>query len=254
MGPKNVHTARTRRAISGSKRHAKVGGGASRPRPAGAVAMRGFGPAPKGPGPGPGGLGLGPGRALAHPRPPPVPGVPRSSGLSAVCGQASGAFGLFPSAFLAGPSGPALATMRSGWGLRGPLAARRPAPPAPGGGLRAALGPRRACALAWPCGVFGLRSGARPAGLCGLRMLALGPLRVGPAPVCAARRFPLAPPCGPGLAPRPGSSRPGAVAPGGASCPSPPGVGVGVPPPAGGGNTALHRGVDNIRILTRKKN
>ena len=175
----------------------------------------------------PGALGLGPGRPslILGPHPSRCP-------LAALRGHARcarwprGRCALFPASFLAGPSGPALATLRSGWGLRGPLRARRPAPPAPGGGLLPALGPRRACALAWPCGVFGLRSGARPAGLCGLPVVALGPLRVGPAPVCAARRFPLAPPCGPGLAPRPGSSRPGAVRPGGRFCPPPPGVGL----------------------------
>ena len=61
-------------------------------------------------------------------------------GTAAVCALPSGPLRAFPSGFLAGPSRPALATLRSGWAAPGPLRARRPAPGAPGG----------ACGRPWP--------------------------------------------------------------------------------------------------------
>jgi len=82
-----------------------------------------------------------------------------------------------------------------GLGRSGAAARPSPGSGSPRGRLRAPLAAPR-CALARPAGYFGLRSGARPAGLGGLPGVALGPLRVGPAPVCAAPRFPLPPPCG----------------------------------------------------------
>lgn len=182
---------------------------------------------------------LGAAAGLAAPGPPWPPSRPTppccAAGACVVCGLASGAFGLVPRPFSAALRGPASPCALGFGPLRGawpPVARLRPPPGAPAGALGlGALRPPSAC------GVIGLRSGARPAGRCGLRLLALGPLRVGPLPVCAAPGSPWPSPCGPGLAPRPGSSRPGAVRPGGRFCPPPPGVGVGVPPPAGGGAT-----------------
>ena len=143
-----------------------------------------------------GGLSPGPPGGI----PPPVPGslslaaLRDSSGMRAALGALAGfSLGLSRGPVPARPRYAALGLGRSG-------AAARPSPGSgsPRGRLRAPLAAPR-CALARPAGYFGLRSGARPAGLGGLPGVALGPLRVGPAPVCAAPRFPLPPPCGSAL-------------------------------------------------------
>lgn len=148
----------------------------------------------------------------------------------------------FPPPFLAGPACPALATLRSGSAPPARLAARRPAPSPPVGGLRAALaGPPLA---PWArLRVFGLRSAGPPCGA--LRApwaVALGPLRVGPAPVCAAAGAPCLRPAGrfaSGLLP------PGGLCPlAGALLRPPAGRGVGcvcVPGAVGGAWNPLRR-------------
>lgn len=102
-----------------------------------------------------------------------------------------------------------------GLSARGPCAslpaASPPARPAGRPLPRASLRCRSGAAPA--AGVIGLRSWGRPAGLCGPPWrVGLGPLRVSPAPVCAAAGSPLAAPaCGPG--PSPCGARSGLVAP-----------------------------------------
>lgn len=182
---------------------------------------------------GEGALGRSPG--LAFPRPPSRPRRPLlRCGTSVVCAPVAGALSAVPRALSRGPGfGPSsqAAPARPG-PPPGPLRARRPAAAAPRRGLRAALAPAalrpgralrgvRLAVLGPPCGA--LRAApARP-----------WPSPGGPCARLRRRRVPLASALRAGAAPRPGSSRPGAL-PGCARLYAPP-PGVGVPPPAGGG-------------------
>jgi len=127
---------------------------------------------------------------------PPVPsGLPLrcAPGQSAVCARSAGGCALIPAALLANRFRPGPRYVALGLG---------PAPVrcAPVARLRLPLGGalRRALAGAalrhWPrLRVFGLRSAGPPCGVLRAAFLALAPLRVGPAPVCAAADSPPAP-------------------------------------------------------------
>jgi len=147
-------------------------------------------------------------------------------GTAAVCGLASGPCGLFPRPFSAALRGPASLLRARPGPLRGawpPLARLRQPPGAPAGALaRAALRPGAAC------GCFGLRSGARPAGLCGLRVSRPWPSPGGPCVRLRRPRIPLPAPCGSALwAARARPAR-GLCRPGGRPLRPAPGRGVGV--------------------------
>lgn len=175
----------------------------------------------EGSGPGPGALGAAPSRV------PPVPVVPRCArDGSGVRPGLGGPSGLFPSPFPAGPSGPALATLRSGWAPPGRLAARRSGPGRP---------PAAACGPPLP---VGRTAGPRAAGVrlavwgppCGALRACCARPRPSPGGPCARlrlRRVPLAGPlrAGPGgppsLLPPPGLARLAAGCsprPGGVGC------------------------------------
>ena len=168
---------------------------------------------------------LGAAAGLAAPGPPWPPSRPTPpTGASAVCGPASGAFGLVPRPFSAALRGPASPNALGFGPLRGawpPVARLRPPPGAPAGAL--GLGALRPPSAR---GVSGLRSWARPAGLCGLRCAR-------PWPVSGRSLRPSAPPPGPpGLRPAGRGCAPsGLLPPGGCGawrrpCPPPPGVGL----------------------------
>ena len=205
---------------------------------AGAPRLRGCGPAPgellrQGAGPGQGGV-----RALAWARfpsapiPAPPPVVP--PGFSGMRAGRGGAARCSPRPFSRAGFGPS--SQAAPLGLGRPRAAARPSPGCGRPPARPAGRPCPGRAAPWP-GLRGDRLAvwAPPCGA-----LRAAPARPWPSPggACARlrrRRVPLAFALRAGAAPRPGSSRPGAVRPGGRFCPPPPGVGVGVTPPAGGG-------------------
>jgi len=172
------------------------------------------------------GLGAPAARWATTPWPTPLRCAP---GRSAVCARSAGGCALIPAALLAnrfrvGPRyvalglGPAPVRCAPVARLRLPL----------GGALRRALA--GAALRHWPrLRVFGLRSAGPPCGALRAAFLALGPLRVGPAPVCAAADSPPSP-FGPLRVRAPPARR--AMAPRGAL----------LRPPAG-------RGVDNNGVL-----